>query len=180
MPNIPPLISAMPDSQPLYASYTVSGGGGAQIILNNGGQTAVPGDAALVIAANTTSTLGSVTINTDYGTEPIAPRQLLLGEIVGLSVTSTSTPEAGDTLTFYILQGVTQLSPSVTISGAALNLPTPVVLNAFGDMGVSSTGPNSYDVELVCRYTTTGTGDWTLDTGTGFTLNAQILACVAS
>lgn len=180
MPNIPPLISAMPDSQPLYASYTVSGGGGGtQVILNNGIQTVVPADAALVIAANTTSTIGTTTINTDYGTEPISLRLLLLAEVVGLSVTSTSTPEAGDTLTFYIMSGATQLAPSVTISGAALNSPTPVVLNVFGDAGVASEGPNSYDVELVCRYTTTGTGDWTLDTGTGFTLNAQILACVA-
>lgn len=185
MPNIPPLVSHMPDSEALYAPYTATGGGSTQVIFNNGGQSAVLG-ITQNLAPNASVLLKEITVTVSYGTSPLALRALLLAEVVGLSVTSTTTPVSGDTLTFQFVgtpSGGTAvfLGPPLVLSGAELpsTTPVPVVLNSFGDIGAVTQAVPFFNVELQVLYTTTGATTFELTTS-NYTQNAQIIGCVKS
>ncbi len=230
MPNIPPLISSMPDAQPLYASYTVTGGGGGGVSnpmtasLNGGGfaisnvsgvTLSLPAGGAIAnvntinglkpavtltnaktlpviggvstsLAPNTPTLVKAITVNSSYGTLPLSLRALLLIEVVGLAVTSITTPVSGDTLTFQFVGTVsggtaTFLSPPLVLSGASLpsTTPLPIQLNSFGDIGPATQATTTYDMELQVLYTTTGSTGFEL-TPSNYTLNAQVIGCVTA
>ena len=186
MPNIPPLVSHMPDSEALYASYTVTGGGGStQVIFNNADQNAVLG-VTQNLAPDAPVLLKKVVIGTSYGTSPLALRALLLAEVVGLSVTSTTTPVSGDTLTFQFVGtpsggAAVFLGPPLVLSAGGLpsTTPVPIVLNSFGDIGAVTQAVPFFNVELQALYTTTGTTSFEL-VMSNYNQNAQIIGCVAS
>lgn len=179
MPNIPPLISSMPDSQSLYASYTVTGGGGSTaVVLNNGNRVAnVGGTVALI--PQTPTAIGTLTVNANYGTDPITLRILGFAETAPFSITTTSTPTAGDQLSFYYVMNGVQLPQTVVVPFASLTGPNTIQLSTFTEIGAGTAGAATYTATLYALYNSTGVNPWQLGVGAK-TLTAQAIACVAA
>jgi hypothetical protein len=177
MPNIPPLISHMPDSQPLYAAVGSGGGGGSGLVLNNGKSISVTGS-IVSLAPNTVVPLTSVTIPVDYGTAPINLSLLLVNNLTGMILNSDSVPVAGDSVSIAVRRGSTVFA-GAAVSGAALNEATPVLVNIFNPIGNATQGTGSYVVELIAFYSTTGTTPWEMNT-TSYVFGADIFGCLTS
>jgi hypothetical protein len=140
MPNIPPLVTAMPDNQPLFASYTNDTP--ADPVLMNYACDPIPCTGTGALNAGVANTLFTGVVRYNFGTNYWQP---LAFADAGFSYTSTQTT---GTIAFSlkfggaVVQTITQ-----TPSGSA----QLVNFDQFIKMLPAVTGAGTYVVEVSCN-----------------------------
>jgi hypothetical protein len=166
MPNIAPLISHMPDSQPLYAAYGSVGSGATSLVLNNSSYSTIP-ITTCTLQPNVPFVLDTRELYVDYGTSTITVNPVIFSIITNFGISSTSAPVTGDTLTFK-WQVVEDGTNTITLPQTLIVLadktisPYGITIPALGALSQTDMGTHTYTINFTCTYTTTGTTPWTL------------------
>ena len=165
MPNIPPLISSMPDSQALYASYTNDTP--ADPVLMNYACDPVPCTGGGALNAGVANTLFTGTIRYNFGTNSWQP---LVFADAGFSYTSTATT---GTIAFSLKFGGAVVQTITQTPSASAQL---VNFDQFIKMLPAVTGAGTYVVEVSC----TPSLAQTITATNGTSLYGAVLGCVHS
>lgn len=165
MPNIPPLVAAMPDNQPLFASYTNDTP--ADPVLQNWACDPVPCTGGGALNAGVANTLFTGVVRYSFGTNSWQP---LAFADAGFSYTSTATT---GTIAFSLKFGgavVQTITQTPNTSAQLINF------DQFIKMLPAVTGSGTYVVEVSCNPSITQTIAATNSTS----LYGAVIGCVHS